>query len=770
MSALPEDPYAEWARAGQVAAQPVTSPDQVDPALLPPGLAPVIPLEHMYPHAQDAIAAAAPVVAPAPPVVAAPGPPGGGLIPGIGVPSALVDPYVASMGGANVPVTSPHDLPLNGGAAPKGPIESPADSPPGTARPNAYGGTDVFGGDVAPADRAQALERMTPAQQAAAVDSMTPDEFQRYKATRERAMVMRQAELEHKAAADDLQRARDNLALQQRASAKATADTQDLLARADRLAATKIDPQRYAKGRSAIGDILLSAIGGAVSQYTGGRNLFLDQFNKNVENDIAAQHADIANGWRGLDTRKGAIASEYANHGDLYRAQETYRIAAYKSAIDGLQGELQQYDPAGGTAVHIRSTLDQFHAAQQQAIQAFGQQQFKNYIESQKSQSEAAAQLETARHNRAGESIDWAKIAGEKAKAKATEPLYSPEYLQSTLGGTVKPPGPMSVKEYGAFLETSKKAQEQELGGREYTIGGVAKAVRDRDGNIVDTNYKPLTNKDGTEFHAPSTKEAENLRTQKAGVDVVNQFVDQMAEGIKEHGGESAFFKSSDWQRMMADKESLLFGLHSAYGVEGFRPGVLEQMEKALGGADPTSFFRNATSGLLEAKKLVNKHFDAKLRAASYTGETYSPEPAPALGGPLADLTEKTAAEIGADAEPGAVGRGVDRIFYPAGPPDRESAAFEGAAGESGPTGLSPKATQQVIDLAKRYATGTPATRERVINTLAVPLAGGRESLAWGVLSLLRGENHELYQEVLKTAPPEIQAQAASSAKLGVGK
>src|SRR6185436_7366534 len=119
--------------------------------------------------------------------------------------------------------------------------------------------------------------------------------FVAYNATRARAQLLKQAELEHNAAAENEARARENLEMQRAAVGKADADTRELMARADAIANTKIDPGRYAHGLSVGGTIasaLAMTLGGALSPYTGGRNMALEQFNRTVDQDIAAQHAD----------------------------------------------------------------------------------------------------------------------------------------------------------------------------------------------------------------------------------------------------------------------------------------------------------------------------------------------------------------------------------------------------------------------------------------------------------------------------------------------
>lgn len=157
--------------------------------------------------------------------------------------------------------------------------------------------------------------------------------------------------------------------------------------------------------------------------------------------------------------------------------------------------------------------------------------------------------------------------------------------------------------------------------------GAAAKTHVERGIGGLTIDGKPLAADGSNGFLAPSDKEAEKLREQKAGIDSVNQFVNQMSRGIDEHGGASKFLQSPEYQSMIANKEALKFALHQAYGVEGFRPGIFEELDKALGSTDPTSFLRSAVPGLKTARDAVNANFTNKLRVMDerFKGE-YKPE------------------------------------------------------------------------------------------------------------------------------------------------
>ena len=105
----------------------------------------------------------------------------------------------------------------------------------------------------------------------------------------------------------------------------------------------------------------------------------------------------------GAGFRRGILAEEYARHGDLYRAQETVRIAAYQHAIDGLQAEAQLYDPSSSSTIKIGHAIDAITAQKALTENALQQQTNKNNFEVIKLQQEQQKVAETERHNRATE-------------------------------------------------------------------------------------------------------------------------------------------------------------------------------------------------------------------------------------------------------------------------------------------------------------------------------------------------------------------------------
>lgn len=542
-----------------------------------------------------------------------------------------------------------------------------------------------------------------------------------------------------------------------------------------KLANTPMDRNRWFRDKSLgsqIATVGVALIGGLLQGANGGRNTGMDWITGSIDKDIEDQKTDLENKRAGIGIRQGAVAQEFARTGNLYQAAEVVRLASYQVAMDHIATMQQDYDHRGTSFAVLGQGIQDLAARRAQALEVQRKEIHTETLADMKAEQERATAISTIEKNRQETALGWAKFGIDKAKAKTDAQVYQPEMLAQLMPpGSPIPKIAMNQKDYGEWLGNIKKGQEASLGGREFSIGGVAKVQRDADGNVTGTAYKPLTNKDGKEFTAPSTDEAKKLRTQKAGVDVVNSMVDQMISGIKDHGGATEFFKSPEWQIMQANKESLLFALHAAYGVEGFRPGVLEQMEKALGGQDPTKitvFEHNAVPGLQAAKKAVNTHFDANLRAANYTGEEYSPESA--VGGTaLPKLSGRTLQE----SEPGALDNLVSSarasaraLAYPF--EDNPQAGTQPDTGPTvGPSGLSSDDTATVQDMIRRYNTGTPATKEKIVAAIVAPLSAGRGSLNGGILGLLRNNSPDLYQLAVQALPPDQQEQEAQFRSAG---
>jgi hypothetical protein len=104
------------------------------------------------------------------------------------------------------------------------------------------------------------------------------------------------------------------------------------------------------------------------------------------------------------------------------------------------------------------------------------------------------------------------------------------------------------------------------------------------------------------------------------GVQRANELANRLAREIEEWGGQSDIKKSAHWQQLHSDYQDLIFELHQAKGVEGFRPGTAEMLHDLTGDVDPTSYFRNATPGILRAAQNMTEDLNAEAAIKGYDG------------------------------------------------------------------------------------------------------------------------------------------------------
>lgn len=203
------------------------------------------------------------------------------------------------------------------------------------------------------------------------------------------------------AATANRQRAQQAAEDHEKASAAAAAKAAELERDYKALAATKIDTS----GRMGIGQriagILASVVGGLVSGRTGGPNVGLQMLQHTIDADVEAQKADVANRRGILGARQTAVGEMFARTGDTYRAQETARAAAWETTIQQLQAEQMKFDPRGTTSLRIADAITQARGTQQAGIRAYGQQQFKNYLDISKENREGLIAQSTLGKNAA---------------------------------------------------------------------------------------------------------------------------------------------------------------------------------------------------------------------------------------------------------------------------------------------------------------------------------------------------------------------------------
>jgi hypothetical protein len=245
-----------------------------------------------------------------------------------------------------------------------------------------------------------------------------------------------------------------------------------------------------------------------------------------------------------------------------------------------------------------------------------------------------------------------------------------------------------------------------------------------------------------------------------------------MIRGIAEHGGESDYIKSADWQRMKEMQQAAVAELHEAYNIQSFRETTAEFFEKmATAGTDPTSFVRDASTALKQSNADLQAKINGRLRTEGYNGtpikftdlSQYSPSESL--------VKDKTSVQTADAATPGAlttwnpvgqqgpvaktsrtISRAIGGDFSP------EATAQERAenAGAQGPTGLSLADDRRVMSaIAIANGSKNPEAAASALDRLVDAASSPDDAIANAVIGRIRGESPELYKQLLTKLPPD---------------
>lgn len=299
------------------------------------------------------------------------------------------------------------------------------------------------------------------------------------------------------------------------ALAKHQADMQQLDRDWRALAATKVDPDRWFASRSTgqkIAAVLSAVVGGLAAGRSGGPNVGLQMIQHAIDADIEAQKADLHTRQQGLYARKGALADAFKMTGDEHQAAVATRLASYEKAIQQLQTDMNQYDPAGRQFLERQQMIMQIAGLQQKSIAEFNRQRLEEALDHANLQGKL---LDNASKQR--------RLAG---GGGAPAPMFSEDAFKSV----VPPPGwkgtqKQWLEQRNTYLQGRKHEQDIEGGG---TVGQEQRQEqRERTGMglyDVDANGQPLKD----EFIPKGTaEEVKKLRAQKAGTQEMVNLLDQ---------------------------------------------------------------------------------------------------------------------------------------------------------------------------------------------------------------------------------------------------
>lgn len=414
-------------------------------------------------------------------------------------------------------------------------------------------------------------------------------------AAREAAYAKSRADL------DELTRARKE------ADAVADAKMSEIEREAQALADERIEPGRWMRTASAsqkLGAAILAIGGGFLSPHTGGRNSGLETLRGIINEDIDAQKADLANRRASLGERRGLVAAMYERNGDVFASGEAARLAQLKLVDQELAAQAAQYDPRGTTARRIQAARLGVQQEQAKASAAARQQAWSNAMAERKMRQDE----EEARRANAAR---WAGIKLQREGLAMRQ---------------------RELDDAKAAREAAERAKLAEKQGEK-----VEKQA------IYGFDAKPLTNKDGSTWTAPTEKEAQELRAGMAGNGQMVGILDDMILLRKKYGSSRRFINSPEYQRAKVQAAMLTAAYKRGENMGALDKGLLEFMEQLTG--DPTSVYSNLDRWDEMRDKTIDG-MNIQLRSKGYTGRRIEVD-RPTLASEIRTSTEDDVANIG---------------------------------------------------------------------------------------------------------------------------
>lgn len=261
---------------------------------------------------------------------------------------------------------------------------------------------------------------------------------------------------------------------------------------------------------------------------------------------------------------------------------------------------------------------------------------------------------------------------------------------------------------------------------------------------------------------APDKAVAEKVRPQ---LEAAQRMVDQIGEATQILDAGPSAFNREAWAGLKTTLGDLAKNYAAAAGERVTVKGIENAMENIVS-FDPDSIWnREANKGkaiaaLASLKNIVRQQADGVLKGAGIKSNWLPVAKGESEGNTSLALDEKTAAEHGEErtlgyATPGRYIPGVQQAIK-----DQEHAAYAMAPGAEG--GLSPIAVTHIKALAAKAATAGDAEHDQIVTALANPISAGlrvegRNTLAMGMLEVLRNSAPAVYADVVKALPESDQ-------------
>lgn len=522
---------------------------------------------------------------------------------------------------------------------------------------------------------------------------------------------------------------------------KQTSDaTAQVAADAMALAQEKIDPKEHGVGNF-IATVLTSALGGAMSPYTGGRNPALEELEKSTQRRIDAQKANIANRWQGITFKRNLIAEQRERGADEFRAAETYRISQLERAKAELLTKAQDYIATGTTAMKISQAVHYIDGQQAAALQKYAEQYRKDRLDEMKVGLQQWKEEQDARDKKAQRDLER-----ENSQRSAHTTLTTAKMADDRARET------NALKREEMAQTKADKAQDK--------IDERAVAVPGGEGTLVQADGK-------TPWLARSKEDATKTANMLAAAADYNKLTADMIRGIREHGGESDWLKSDDWKTMKTKLKEATAALHEAYGIDSFRENTVEFIEEmATAGIDVTSFKYNATKSLQVSNADLQNKINNKMAANRYNGPRIKFEdlstPNEAERSPFED---KTPLEVSEGLQPGVALNVLDKALYPFGGDNSIKGQQDEAEQHGSPNGLTWDQQHYVDKLVDSYQKGGKDAAASRNELLELASSTNRPSVRAGVVATLRGSDQGLWRQAVEALPQGEQEAAENLAR-----
>lgn len=413
----------------------------------------------------------------------------------------------------------------------------------------------------------------------------------------------------------------------------------------DRYANFKVDPNRgMSTERQAMAWIgaAIAAAGQVVAGKDPSQNpvipLIFAQMDRRVQEQMAERDGlgnAIGMSKEGIADFRAATKTRLGEY-DLRMAAALERAAKVADNVKVWLGSIQEREAATQTAAALRAEaatrMGSANAAEAEA----------------RAKARAAVAAARAAQQRAMEKAQ--KDARDQALTEAKAGLrYDPAtgtYVRDE--SLVDPKERLAIE--GNLLDNEKKRRDLAGQGPD-TEGSVARVKDNAARSVNGFDGKPLmrieVQKDASgkdvevavPVRAKTEKEAQELRTSGAAVDSLLRASQLLRIAIKNHGGSSSLIGSAEYQQAQSLLSSIDMENKDVLGLGVIQGADMKILEGVRGGADPTSFIKDASPGLEAMEKRAVEKYNAKLRQVTDYADTKK-------GGGVLEPTKLSAAVV----------------------------------------------------------------------------------------------------------------------------